>query len=337
MIKVALKSKTNNNIKIAFIYYSFSSFVEQDYKILRRYYVISKVKYKNIASILDIYLAVLNSDISFSWFASGHSFITVLFCKLFRKKSIVIAGGGDVAAVPEINYGNMLNKKTRFFAKFVLKNADVILAVSDFTKDEVLKYAKPKKLEVIYNGIDTDKFTPAKEKDNLVITVGGISNDFNVRKGYRCFVESARSLKNVNFLLIGKHIDSSIEDLKKNAPPNVKFTGFVSDEDLINYYQKAKVYCQLSYYESFGMGLTEAMACECIPVVANMAALPEVTGNVGLYAPYGDSEETGRKISKALTMDGRASRERVIHTFSLKKREKELFATINKLVAQQPN
>lgn len=333
MIKVALKSKTNNNIKIAFIYYSFSSFVEQDYKILRNHYAISKVKYKNVVNVLDICLAVWNSNVSFSWFASGHSFITVIFCKLFRKKSIVIAGGGDVAAVPEINYGNMLNRKNRFVTKFILKNADVILAVSDFTKDEVLKYANPKNLKVVYNGIDIDKFTNEGEKDDLVITVGGISNDFNIRKGYRCFIESAISLKNVTFLLIGKHIDSSVEDLKKIAPPNVKFTGFVSDEDLINLYQKAKVYCQLSYYESFGMGLTEAMACECIPVVANMAALPEVTGNVGVYVPYGDSEETGRKISKALTMDGRASRERVIHLFSLKKREKELIAIINKLVA----
>jgi len=43
----------------------------------------------------------------------------------------------------------------------------------------------------------------------------------------------------------------------------IKFTGLVPDEELIKYYQKAKVY-QLSEYEGLPNALCEAMLCECL-------------------------------------------------------------------------
>jgi glycosyltransferase involved in cell wall biosynthesis len=88
-----------------------------------------------------------------------------------------------------------------------------------------------------------------------VITVGGINRDTVKRKGMECFVKCARYLPHVHFVVIGGWLDSSIENLKAIAPQNVEFTGFVSDDELMDWYQKAKVYCQLSLYESFGMAL----------------------------------------------------------------------------------
>ena len=97
---------------------------------LSKHFGVIKVNYRLIWDAFKIAKVVLKSDVSFSWFAGGHAFLAVLFSKIFRNKSIVIAGGGDVAAVPEIDYGGMRrNKRSRYFAKFVLKHADVVLAV----------------------------------------------------------------------------------------------------------------------------------------------------------------------------------------------------------------
>ena len=70
---------------------------------------------------------------------------------------------------------------------------------------------------------------------------------------------------------------------------HIEFTGFVTDDELLGWYQRAKVYCQLSYYESFGMAAAEAMLCECVPVVTRKGALPEVVGETGFYVEYGES------------------------------------------------
>jgi len=49
-----------------------------------------------------LFKGVLWADITFSWFADTHAFLAVLLSKLFRKKSIVVVGGYEVANVPEI-------------------------------------------------------------------------------------------------------------------------------------------------------------------------------------------------------------------------------------------
>ena len=41
------------------------------------------------------------------------------------------------------------------------------------------------------------------------------------------------------------------------------------------------VYLQLSYYESFGVSVAEAIACGCVPIVTAGTALPEVCGIEG--------------------------------------------------------
>jgi len=312
-------------IKIAYIYYSLQFFVKQDKELLLKHFEVYDFNFKSIFDIPSLIKTIRKSDITYSWFAGGHAFLAVLFSKMFRKKSIVIAGGGDVASEPEIDYGFMRPyKRSRYFAKFALKYADVVLAVSEFTKKEVLKYSKPKYLDVVYNGIDTDYYKPNFKKEDMVITVGRISEDYITRKGYENFIRCAQKLQNLQFVIIGKITDDSISKLKKIAPRNVIFTGYVSDEELLEYYQKAKIYCQLSYYESFGMGLTEAMACECIPVVANRAALPEVVGDSGYIVPYNDTDATIEAVKTAMHRKGLVSRKRIENLFELSFREKKL-------------
>ena len=65
---------------------------------------------------------------------------------------------------------------------------------------------------------------------------------------------------------------------------DLDFTGYVDDEQLLQYYQKAKVYVQFSKHEGFGASVVEAMLCECVPLVSNKGSLPEVVGGYGLVA-----------------------------------------------------
>ena len=140
-------------------------------------------------------------------------------------------------------------------------------------------------------------------------------------------------LPEVNFVIAGKDLDGSLDRLKKQAPANVVFIENPSSEEILNWYRKAKAYCQLSRMETFGVALAEAMLCECIPVTTNFGALTEVAGDCGFFVPFKNIEMTVAAIKTALSLKtGATSRERIVNNFSLEKRELKIVELIRKEV-----
>jgi glycosyltransferase involved in cell wall biosynthesis len=325
------------NLRILFVYSSLPPFVRRDMEILERHFNVKKLKVatflvpargKTPLVFLTLLKHILWSDVVYSWWATLDTVFIVLFCMLLRKKSVVVIGGYEVAYVPEIKYGKLLTTTGRLEVKFILRYANRILAVSKSSEKEILRFIKPKNLRLVYNGVDTEKFKPSAEKENLAITVGTVSHSTIDVKRFDVFVKAAGYLPNVQFILIGKY-DNSMQRLKEIASSNVMFAGYASGKPLLNYYQKSKVYCQLSTRESFGVALAEAMACGCVPVVTRTCSLPEVVGDTGFYVPYNDPKATAEAIREALKSDkGLKARERIKKYFSLEIREKRLIEEI---------
>lgn len=101
----ALRSRKASFMRMAFVYYDYSPFVHQDYEILSRHFDVERVQYRKPGDVFRLASSISRSDIVFSWFASGHSFLSVILSRIFGKKSVVVAGGFDVAFIPEIGYG----------------------------------------------------------------------------------------------------------------------------------------------------------------------------------------------------------------------------------------
>lgn len=315
------------------------SFVRNDLEILRKHFDVYPVCISvNIFRVLfEIFRSIVRVNVIFVWFAGFQAFISVFLAKFFRKKLVVVAGGYDAAYVPEINYGVFTCWWRAIMAIFVYKNADLVLPVSKNTKRELFGRVKPKKVHVVYNGIDTEKFIPSNDKEKYVLTVGAVSWSNLKRKGLETFVKTAKILPKTRFILVGRHADNSINYLKRIASKNVEFTGYVPFERLLELYRHAMVYAQLSCHEGFGVALAEAMACGCVPVVTKMAAIPEVVGECGIYVPYGDVKATAKAIQEAFKRRelGKCARDRVCKMFSLEKREEKLIETLNNLVKSE--
>ncbi len=338
-------------MKLLFVHASFSSFVLRDLEILQRNFDVSEIivpddayasrgtKFSRLLSrvskgffFLKLIPRILRSDLVFSWWANINSFYLVLLCKIVRRKSIIVVGGYEVAYVPEIQYGGLLSPLSRIRMRFILRNANRVLVVSKSSRDEAQRFLATPNIRLAHNGIDVNRFQPHGERNNVVITVGSVSETHLTRKGLKTFVQASRLLPNVPFLLIGKH-DQSVKKLKEIAGPNVTFTGYVSDEDLLHQYQTSKVYCQLSAHEGFGVSLAEAMACGCVPVGTRRYAVPEVVGDTGFYAKYDDPESAAEAIEKALQYDiGRKGVERIVNLYSLFKREVTLVNQISEIM-----
>jgi glycosyltransferase involved in cell wall biosynthesis len=325
----------NRRTRVLFVRTANSSFIEKDLDLLRKHFNVKVVDYSGKKKAMHVVKGVLWADITFSWFAGSHAALAVLFSRVLRKKAIVVTGGYDVANEPSIDYGIMRFPRSRDarIVKFVLGHADLILPFSNFSMREVLKHSRPRQSKVLYCCADTEKFKPGSGKLNdLAVTVGLITNDTLRRKGFETFVKSAGFLPEIRFVLIGEHLDDSGQYLRSIAGPNVTFTGFVPFDKLLEYLQKAKVYVQISAQEGFGVALAEAMSCECVPVVTERGAIPEVVGDTGFYVAYDNPQATAKAIAEALKSDkGKKARERIIANFSLEKREAGLLKTISEL------
>ncbi len=329
--------------KIIFLTSSLSSFINQDIEILKKNFdtqvlvVNQEIRNKKnpVSVVLFLYKllrGVIWSDIIFCWFATNPAYLAVRLSRHFGKKSIVVIGGYEVANEPEIGYGALQDERIAFRVAYILANSDKIIAVSEFNKKEIEKIANPRNIQLLYNSVDTDKFHLGNQKEDIVTTTCVVSDENLKRKGLTTFIEAAKILPNAEFLVVGKSSDDSIEYLRSIAPGNVTFTGFVPDAKLIDLLQKSKVYCQLSFYESFGVAVAESMACGCIPVITNRGAMHEITGDTGFQVPYGDVNATAEAIKKALaSRNGDKARKRIVEYFSSDKREEELVELIEKL------
>lgn len=316
-------------LKIAFVYTHKASFIQQDLKILQDNFDVLPVEWKGIGSISDLFCAIKECDISYSWFAATHAAAAVLVSKLLGKKSIVVVGGYDAACVPEIKYGRFAgNLLSRQITKYALKKADNILVVDESLKEDIIRHTKinGKNIKCMPTGHNPN-FWKVEGKNKLKDTVLTVASGTDLKriklKGLDVFVKSAKHLPALKFVIVGVS-GRAQEHLQEISPDNVEMIGLLDQDALLSYYQKAKVYCQLSIREGLPNALCEAMLCECVPVGTDTQGITSAMGDVGFYVPYGDEKATAEAVREAVQAPdsiGHKARERIKTLFPLSKRE----------------
>lgn len=321
-------------MKIYFLYTRMVSFVEKDLEILKSAHEVKAVSnYKKaIRNLWKNFQGILWCDLVFCWFGSLHFLPSVVIAKLLGRKIIIVAGGYDVAKLPEIDYGNMRDGLKAALVRFIYKLADRIISISESNRREAIENAKvdPKKITMIYHG-----FAPVQEptisKEKMVITIGEVTFSNLKRKGLEVFVRVAHYFPEIPFKLIGKWTDKSYMFLQNIAPRNVEITGFIDESAISSILSRAKVYAQASRHEGFGCSVAEAMLYKCIPVVNNVFTLPEVVGDTGFLASPGNIENLKEQIERALNAEealGNKARKRILEKFPLSKRSEALLNVV---------
>ena len=258
-------------MKKVMVYINRSSFIKSDIDILKC------SEYKFTPSIKGFikqffYFLTHRYDQYYIFFCDLHGLIPVLFSRLHGKSTILV-GGYDAVRIDD--YGIFDGGVKSKIIKLIYKLAhDVIISSGDELKERLNRHIKTD-AEVIYPGIDTSFFTPAKgiKRDIDYITTAGATNEkIFYRKGLNRFINMAESNPDKKFVIINCSILININ--------NIEVTGRVSDLELKKYYNRSKYYCQLSRYESFGISLIEAMSMGCMPIVSDVGMMKIIAGNV---------------------------------------------------------
>jgi len=326
--------------RILFVYSRESSFVSIDRNVLGERWAVRDWRQQGpLVNLVSLARAVRGSDLVFGWFASWHTFWPVTLAWVFRRPSVLVIGGYDTADQPEVPYGIQGRPVMGRVSRWVMRRATRLLANSAYSRAEAQRNAgiDPERVTVVHHGVP-DPFgeLPGGERERMALTVGIVDRRNVARKGLGAFVQAARLLPDVRFVLAGRWDDEAADELRESASDNVTLTGWVEEEVLNRYYRSASVYVQASTHEGFGLSVAEGMLAGCIPVTTRAGALPEVVGDVGIEVDGQDPGPLADAIARALDRgdDERAAvRRRVLRCFPLELRRAGVQALVQEALA----
>lgn len=181
------------------------------------------------------------------------------------------------------------------------KRADHIVTVSEFSKQEILKYMNiaPEKVSVIYPACDPKIFNTALEP-----SIDIIQKKYNIPKRYLLYLGTLEPRKNIRRLIqaysqakknhldlpplvvAGKkgwlYQDIFNEVIAQEMINNIIFTGYLPDKEIIGLLKGATAFLFPSLYEGFGMPVLEAMACGTPVLTSDCSSLPEVVDTAAI-------------------------------------------------------
>lgn len=227
--------------------------------------------------------------------------------KLARIQAVVSRRGIDYPLKNKLRY--------RFTYNFLTTR---IVANSESTKRSLLSNApwlNPNRIQVIYNGIDPDKYsenetTDLREefnvpKDSPII---GFVGQLNERKGFDTLLPAfnllLQNVPNAILLIAGK--GDTLEQIKHFADENqiknnIKLIGF--RDDVPNIMRTIDLLVLPSWWEGFGIVLIEAMAASKPVITTNISSMPEIIthAETGLIVSAKNIEELYEAMHQLIT------------------------------------
>src|SRR5271169_2199551 len=219
-----------------------------------------------------------------------------------------------------------LRRRMHFYmTRRVLRKAARVIAVSQFTRNEIEKLLNiaDERIEVVYNAID-ERFLRghATEADReliaqryqvnypFILYAGAIRPHKNLVRIIEAFsalkseLEKEQQFPDLKLIIIGDDLSSHPRlrrtVVRSGVQNDVRFLGFVPIEVLRIFYDVARVFVFPSLYEGFGLPPLEAMAHGTPVVTSNSSSLPEVVGNAAVLVNPENVFEIRRALHRVL-------------------------------------
>ena len=292
---------------------------------------------------------VIKADVYEAHTVSGYKFLKALKNRKIRKPFIqtvhgvladeYIQSSKSVSPSLRMKLSNVFMWNLARIEKEASRDATLIVTVSRYSAKKLVQlYAvDSKKIRIVPNGVDIQRFKPTQHCEHLKDRIGGNNKQLVLfvgnlipRKGLHYLIEAAKHVlkehKETKFVVIGEGpLKNNLISYSKEQGVSDKFAflGDVSEAMLHKLYNCADVFASPSIQEGQGISLLEAQATGKPVVAFNVSAINEVVKNkeTGLLVEP-DSYELANALSCLLSNKdlrekmGRSGRDFVSKNFS---------------------
>ena len=278
-----------------------SAFLQNDATILSHYYHVRLVRNQPFS--LSYLRALFACQIIYIWFPSRGYLPLCIIAKLMGKKLICTIGGYEVANMPELNYGGARTISARLILRMILKLCDKLLVISQHSASEVQQLVgNTARFEIVHNLVnklfyETQKSKKRRHRTNCV-TVAQVNDSDGFIKGLDILLEIASALPEHQFTIIGETDKNSGIYGQLSSLKNIRFTGALRQNEIIDYFDEAYFYLQPSRIESFGVSILEAALRDCITLTSANGALTEFSPHKKGIVKQNDAHAYIRKIAE---------------------------------------
>jgi glycosyltransferase involved in cell wall biosynthesis len=223
-------------------------------------------------------------------FTDPHEIVTnVIFFKKIENPYIICYHIDEDPLYYKLVFGFLSIKK-------LLHKFNKIIAISDFTKNQLVNLGFPsKKICVVYLGLDSNKFFIEKEKRNYkyILVVGSENHRKNMKNILLTFSKLQKKYPDLKLIKVGRVNSDNREKTMKylnefKIPKNkIIFYDDIPTKKLRRLYSSAEMLLFPSTLEGFGFPIIEAMACGCPVVTSNISPMKDLQNNKSLLVnPY---------------------------------------------------
>ncbi len=260
------------------------------------------------------------------------------------KKTVVALHGLEYEYFPEL-YPSWHRMNLQWSTRYALKNAAKIIAVSENTKQDLVKIygGDPDKVSVIYHGIEkvlSSKYQVLSiKKENYILYVGRIE----LKKNIPGIIASYNLLRKKNPQILNKLVlagsrgfgyEKITSAINASAFRNdIILKGYVSEKEKNDLWNKAALFIFPSFYEGFGLPVLEAQMAGVPVIASDTSCLPEIAGQGAIFVDPGNPAEIAGAMEKVLNSEElrqsiiQAGRENV-RRFSWEKCARETLKTL---------
>lgn len=199
----------------------------------------------------------------------------------------------------------------KFVFKKVAKSSQHIITPTEFTKNELVKFAgiSPDKVTVTYEAADVfvDQLTPYNHPfEKFILYVGQQSDYKNIRRLGDAHQKLLSNHPDLGLILVGKKNASIISNEKyftNKKYRNILFTDFIPNNQRDWLYTNTAAYIFPSLMEGFGLPGLEAMGYGAPVISSSATCLPEVYGDAALYFDPLNTDDIASAINQVLSDD----------------------------------
>ena len=251
--------------------------------------------------------------------------------------------GGEVAEIPEINYGSRLKLFQKYFVEQTLKQAKVIVSGSDYISEKLKLYFDKKiysKVRKIPFGVNEALFYPLRgtKEISLGVKLINIATAFPVKAHNDLFKALKIVIEQYPDTILecyGEDKNNSLKKIVKNMglDRHVKLNGTIDYDKIPSALRNADIFVLSSLYESQNMAVLEAAFCG-LPVVSTDAGVSrEITGNI---VRPGDYKALAEKIIEVIK-NSAVNYSNLYERFSLKNCVQNFIKLYSSLINPEPS